>query len=55
MRTPDLALVIDASVGLKWVLQEPDSHFTETLARSGEGLLAPDFWLNEASAAPSRP
>jgi predicted nucleic acid-binding protein len=44
-----LALVIDASVGLKWVLQEPDSHFAEALARSGEDLLAPDFWLNEAS------
>jgi predicted nucleic acid-binding protein len=44
-----LALVVDASVGLKWVLQEPDSHFAEALARSKEDLLAPDFWLNEAT------
>ena len=46
---PDLALAIDASVGLKWVLQEPDSHLAEALARSGEHLLVPDFWLNEAT------
>ena len=44
-----MGLVVDASVGLKWVLQEPDSHFAEALARSGEDLLAPDFWLNEAT------
>ncbi len=43
-----MALVVDASVGLRWVLQEPDSHFAEALARSEEDLLAPDFWLNEA-------
>jgi predicted nucleic acid-binding protein len=49
VRILDLALVVDASVGLKWVLQEPDSHFAEALARSGEDLLAPDFWLNEAT------
>jgi predicted nucleic acid-binding protein len=44
-----LTLVVDASVGLKWVLQEPDSHLAEALARSEEELLAPDFWLNEAT------
>jgi len=44
-----LALVVDASVGLKWVLQEPDSHFAGALARSGEDLHVPDFWLNEAT------
>ena len=44
-----MGLVVDASVGLKWVLQEPDSHFAEALAHSGERLLAPDFWLNEAT------
>jgi len=42
-------LVVDASVGLKWVLQEPDSHLAEALARSGEELLVPEFWLNEAT------
>ena len=44
-----LALVVDASVGLKWVLQEPDSHLADALARSGANLLVPDFWLNEAT------
>jgi len=43
-----LALAVDASVALKWVLQEPDSHFAQALAESGETLLMPDFWLNEA-------
>jgi len=45
---PDVPLVIDASVGLKWVLQEPDSHLARALALSNETLLVPDFWLNEA-------
>lgn len=31
------------------MLQEPDSHLAEALARSGEDLLVPDFWLNEAT------
>jgi predicted nucleic acid-binding protein len=35
-------------VGLKWVLQEPDSPQAERLARSEADLLVPDFWLNEA-------
>ena len=43
-----MALVLDASVALKWVLVEPDSHLAEALARSGEDLLVPDFWLGEA-------
>lgn len=43
-----MSLVIDASVGLKWVLEEPDSPAAERLSRSGEVLLVPDFWLNEA-------
>ena len=30
-------------------MQEPDSHLAEALARSGEDLLVPDFWLNEAT------
>jgi predicted nucleic acid-binding protein len=41
-------LVVDASVGLKWVLQEADSSLAERLARSDVDLLVPDFWLNEA-------
>ncbi|MBV1796448.1 type II toxin-antitoxin system VapC family toxin [Siccirubricoccus sp. G192] len=43
-----MALVVDASVGLKWVLQEPDSHLAQALAVGDEELLVPDFWLNEA-------
>jgi len=36
-------------VGLKWVLQEPDSHLAAALVRSEPDLLVPDFWLNEAT------
>lgn len=43
-----MALVVDASVALKWVLQEPDSHLAQALAETDETLLVPDFWLNEA-------
>jgi predicted nucleic acid-binding protein len=43
-----LALVVDASVALKWVLQEADSHLAQALAEGDETLLVPDFWLNEA-------
>lgn len=39
---------MDASVALKWVLQEPDSHLAQALAEGEEELLVPDFWLNEA-------
>jgi predicted nucleic acid-binding protein len=38
---------VDASVGLKWILEEPDSHIARALATGDESLLAPDFWLNE--------
>ncbi len=44
-----MALVVDASVALKWVLQEPDSHLAQALAAAVEELLMPDFWLNEAT------
>jgi predicted nucleic acid-binding protein len=44
-----VALVVDASVGLKWVLEEPDSHLAEALVRSEPDLLVPDFWLHEAT------
>ncbi|MDO9713982.1 type II toxin-antitoxin system VapC family toxin [Paracraurococcus lichenis] len=44
-----MALVVDASVTLKWVLAEPDSHLAQALAEGGEELLLPDFWLNEAA------
>jgi predicted nucleic acid-binding protein len=43
-----MALVVDASVALKWVLSEADSNLAQALAESDEELLLPDFWLNEA-------
>lgn len=43
-----MTLVVDASVGLKWALEEADSPLAEQLARSDADLLMPDFWLNEA-------
>jgi len=44
-----VALVADASVGLRWVLQEPDSHLAEALLAAEPDLLLPDFWLGEAT------
>lgn len=44
-----MLLVVDASVGLKWVLDEPDSDLAKALVVGEETLLVPDFWLNEAS------
>jgi len=44
-----VAIVVDASVGLKWALQEPDSYLAEALVRTEPDLLVPDFWLNEAA------
>ena len=44
-----MAIVLGASVGLKWVLQESDSHLAEALIRFEPDLLVPDFWLNEAT------
>jgi predicted nucleic acid-binding protein len=44
-----VAIVVDASVGLKWVLNEPDSHLAQSLVRSEPDLVVPDFWLDEAT------
>lgn len=44
-----MSLVVDASVGLKWVLDEPDSPLADQLLRSESELLVPDFWLHEAT------
>jgi len=43
-----VTLVLDANVGLKWVLEESDSHIAQVLTQGAEELLVPDFWLNEA-------
>jgi predicted nucleic acid-binding protein len=44
-----VTLVVDASVALKWVLDEPDSYLAHALAEGEEEILVPDFWLNEAT------
>ncbi len=44
-----MTLVVDASVALKWVLDEPDSDLAASLAEGGEEILVPDFWLHEAT------
>jgi predicted nucleic acid-binding protein len=44
-----MTLVVDASVALKWVLDEPDSHLAQALAEGEEELLVPDFLLGEAT------
>jgi predicted nucleic acid-binding protein len=44
-----VTLVVDATVALKWVLDEPDSHLAQALAEGEEELLVPDFWLGEAA------
>lgn len=44
-----MALVVDASVALKWVLDEPDSDLAAALLRIEPDLLVPDFWLSEAT------
>lgn len=43
-----MTLVVDASVGLKWILDEPDSRLAQALVEGDEEILVPDFWLNEA-------
>ncbi len=40
-----MPLVVDASIALKWVLPEPDSHVAEALLRIEPDLLVPDLML----------
>ena len=44
-----MTIVIDSSVALKWVLDEPESE--AALALRSEELIAPSFWLAEAANA----
>jgi predicted nucleic acid-binding protein len=44
-----MALVVDASVALKWVLQEPDNLLAEALLSSAEELFVPELWLHQAA------
>ena len=47
-----MSLVIDASIALKRVLDEPGQEEAEALLH--EGLVAPDWWMVEAASALSR-
>ena len=44
-----MSIVIDASVALKWVLNEPETG--AALALRAEQLIAPALWLAEAANA----
>jgi predicted nucleic acid-binding protein len=44
-----VSIVVDASVALKWVLNEPGTE--AALALLGEELSAPELWLTEAANA----
>jgi predicted nucleic acid-binding protein len=44
-------LIVDASVAVKWVAEEPGSEKARDLVGSGDRLLAPDLVLAEAGNA----
>ena len=44
-----MTIVVDASVALKWVLDEPGAHAADALL--DEELIAPALWLIEAANA----
>jgi predicted nucleic acid-binding protein len=44
-----VSIVVDASVAVKWVIDEPDSD--AAVALRGEDLIAPDLWVVEAANA----
>jgi predicted nucleic acid-binding protein len=44
-----MSIVVDASVTLKWVLNEPGTQ--AALALFGHELIAPELWLTEAANA----
>ena len=45
------AIVVDASVALKWFVEEPDSGVARGLVASGATLIAPDLVVAEACNA----
>lgn len=46
-----MTLVIDASIAVKWLLDEPKSDVARKLAGSGEALVAPELILAEVGNA----
>lgn len=49
MARPSVTLVVDASVALKWIVDEPGSD--KAVLLQGEALVAPDLWLIETANA----
>jgi predicted nucleic acid-binding protein len=46
-----MILVIDASVAIKWYVEQPHSEAARRLAAGGDDLLAPEVLLAEAGSA----
>ena len=46
-----MSLIVDASVAVKWVADEPGSADARELLRSGERLIAPEIVLSEVGNA----
>lgn len=46
-----MALIVDASVAIKWFIEEPDSDRARTLLGGSERLLAPDLVVIEVCNA----
>lgn len=46
-----MSLIVDASVAVKWVAEEPGSASARDLAESGSPLIAPDLVLLEVGSA----
>ena len=45
-----MRLVVDCSVAMKWVIEEPGSDIALRVLASSDELLLPDFWLAEATS-----
>ncbi len=46
-----MSCVLDASIGAKWLIEEPDSHLAEQILTLGETFLAPDLFAIEVAAS----
>ncbi len=46
-----MRLVLDASIGAKWLIEEPDSRLAEKVLNLGEALIVPDLFAIEVAAA----
>jgi predicted nucleic acid-binding protein len=46
-----MSLIVDASIAVKWVVEEPGSGAAKAVLSSGERLIAPDLVLAEIGNA----